>query len=109
MRNNCYVLTGRSGTKEARYAVVPCADGWYEHYLNGDREMRHYHRYVSEEGLHDLIQWWQLDYDSYNYVSAPDIDQLRDDLKYVWTWSEAFVDSWGSGSTTPSTPPVHAA
>ena len=68
--------------------------------MDGDREMRHYHRYVSDEGLNDLVKWWQCEYDSYKIVPAPDTDQLREDLRHVWTWSEAFVDTW-SGASTP--------
>lgn len=104
MRNNCYYLQARRGDMSARYAVVPCANGWYEHFVDGDRRMRHFNRYVSHENLNDLIKWWQSDFDSYNYTSVPDIDQLREDLRRVWTFSHVFVDNWSEASSEASSP-----
>lgn len=103
MAPGCFVLTARRGGAEARFAVVPCADGWYEHFLNGDRALRRYHRYVSDESLHDLVKWWQCEFDRHHLVPAPDVDQMREDLRHVWTWPETFVHTpWSEACESPA-------
>ena len=86
-----YVLIGRVNGEEARYAVVPCRNGWYQHFISGSRNLRKYYRYVRNETINDLAKWWRCEFDSFHYAPAYDTDQIREDLHYVWRYPRAFV------------------
>ena len=44
-------LTANVGARSASFAVMPCEDGFYTHFLRGDEGLRHYRRYVCRESF----------------------------------------------------------
>lgn len=60
-----YVLHARRGKQAADFAVLPCTDGWYTHFLSGEPALRDYNRYCSYESLDELKRWWHAEFDRF--------------------------------------------
>ena len=64
-------LRVRRGERSARFAVLPCDDGWYEHFIEGDATLRRYVRYVCDESVDELHAWWRAEFDSHQVGTLP--------------------------------------
>jgi hypothetical protein len=79
-----YVLHARRGGKTADYALIPCHDGWYTHFLEGAPEMQDYNRYVGHETIDNLKGWWYREFDIYSLKDMP--ADMKDNLRRVALW-----------------------
>ena len=71
--------------EDASYAVLQCSNGWYEHFVSGPQGARRYHRYVSNETLENLDEWWMCEFASYelHHMSADDAMSFDTPLRSV--------------------------
>lgn len=79
-----YYMHARRGGANATFVVLPCRNGWYEHFVDGDAALRRYSRYVSYETIDELQVWWFFEYDRVSFEPV-ELDEAQALVPCKWS------------------------